>query len=84
MEEFSSLVNLGATQGRFPVGAIVLIGLGFILLLDTTDIISMEVFERFWPALLIFFGVYLLYNRLNPAPHNPAAGPASSDRGVRQ
>ena len=27
---------------RFPVGAVLLIGLGFILLLDTTDIISIE------------------------------------------
>ena len=45
-----------------------LIGLGFILLLDTTDIISMEQFERYWPVLLIVFGLYMLYARMNPAP----------------
>ncbi len=84
VEEFSSLINLGTTHGRFPGGAILLIGLGFVLLLDTTNIISIDVFARFWPALLIFFGVYLLYNRLNPAAHNPAAGSAPTDRSVRQ
>jgi hypothetical protein len=67
VEEFSSLFEIRHTHGRFPVGAIVLIVLGFILLLDTTDIISMEQFVRYWPLLLIGFGLYLLYARLNPA-----------------
>jgi hypothetical protein len=68
VEEFSSLFDVRVGQGRFPTGAILLIGLGFILLLDTTDIISIEMFARYWPALLIFLGVYLLYARMNPAP----------------
>ena len=42
VEEFSSLFDVRPTHGRFPAGALLLIGLGFILLLDTTDIISME------------------------------------------
>ena len=67
VEEFSSLFEIRHTHGRFPVGAIVLIVLGFILLLDTTEIISMEQFIRYWPLLLIGFGLYLLYARLNPA-----------------
>lgn len=67
VEEFSSLFDVKASHGRFPMGAIVLIGLGFLLLLDTTDIVSMEVFARYWPALLIGLGIYLLYARLNPA-----------------
>lgn len=75
VEEFSSLFDMRATHGRFPAGAILLIGLGFILLLDTTDIISMAVFARYWPALLIFLGLYLLYARLNPATH---VGPADN------
>jgi hypothetical protein len=65
VEEFSSLFEIRQTHGRFPVGAIVLIGVGFVLLLDTTDIISLEQFERYWPAVLILAGVYLLYARLN-------------------
>jgi TM2 domain-containing membrane protein YozV len=67
VEEFSSLFEIKQTHGRFPVGAILLIGIGFILLLDTTDIISMERFERYWPVLLIGLGIYMLYARLNPA-----------------
>jgi TM2 domain-containing membrane protein YozV len=67
VEEFSSLFEVHQTNGRFPVGALLLIGVGFILLLDTTDIISMERFERYWPLLLIGIGVYMLYARLNPA-----------------
>jgi TM2 domain-containing membrane protein YozV len=66
VEEFSSLFDVRPTQGRFPAGAILLIGLGFLLLLDTTDIISMEQLERYWPVGLILFGLYLLYARLSP------------------
>ena len=67
VEEFSSLIDIRQGQGRFPAGAILLIGLGFILLLDTTDIISMEQLERYWPVGLILFGLYMLYARLSPA-----------------
>jgi len=65
VEEFSSLFDVRPTQGRFPAGAILMIGLGFLLLLDTTDIISMEQLERYWPVGLILFGLYLLYARLS-------------------
>jgi hypothetical protein len=67
VEEFSSLFDVRPTHGRFPAGALLLIGLGFILLLDTTDIISMDQMERYWPVGLIVFGLYLLYARLSPA-----------------
>jgi putative Mn2+ efflux pump MntP len=78
VEEFSSLFDMRPTHGRFPVGALLLIVLGFILLLNTTDIISLEVFARYWPALLIVFGVYMLYNRLNPASHQAVSQPIGS------
>jgi hypothetical protein len=65
IDEFSSLIDVRPTQGRFPVGAILLIGLGFILLLDTTDIIDMEQLSRYWPAGLIVLGFYMLYNRIS-------------------
>jgi hypothetical protein len=70
VEEFSSLFELRPSSGRFPVGAIALIALGFLLLLETTDIISMYQLERYWPALLIAFGFYLLHTRLNSADRN--------------
>lgn len=66
VEEFSSLVDVRGAHGRFPAGAILLIGLGFILLLDTTDLISMDQLERYWPVGLILFGLYMLYVRLSP------------------
>ena len=88
VEEFSSVFDIRPAPGRFPVGAILLIGLGFILLLDTTDIISFAVLTRYWPALLIVFGLYMLYNRLGPSDHRSAiarsAGDTTSDGGSRR
>ena len=54
-----------------------LIVLGFILLLNTTDIIRMETLERYWPVGLIVCGVYMLYVRVAPRSH--AAAPADTD-----
>lgn len=65
VEEFSSLFDVRPTHGKFPAGAILLIVIGFILLLDTTDMIDMYQLERFWPAGLIVFGIYMLYARLS-------------------
>jgi Domain of unknown function (DUF5668)/B-box zinc finger len=70
VEEFSSLFDVRPTQGRFPAGAILLIAVGFLLLLDTTDIISMEQLERYWPVGLIVCGIYMLYVRVSEnSPH---------------
>ncbi|HEU5022906.1 MAG TPA: DUF5668 domain-containing protein [Bryobacteraceae bacterium] len=66
VEEFSGQFDFRAGGNRVPVGAILLMGLGFILLLDTTDIISIDEFVKYWPAGLILLGVYLLYNQLSP------------------
>jgi TM2 domain-containing membrane protein YozV len=81
VEEFSSLFEVRHSHGKFPIGAILLIGVGFILLLDTTDLISMERFERYWPVLLIGVGLYLLYARLNPAER---ANSQASNGGIRR
>lgn len=78
VEEFSSLLDFRTVHGRLPGGAIALIGLGFILLLNSTEIIPIRFFTRFWPGLLIFFGIYLLYNRSNPSPQN-SVPPLPSD-----
>ena len=69
VEEFSSLFEVRHHNSRFPIGAILLIGVGFILLLDTTEIINMEQFQRYWPLGLIGLGLYMLYTRLNPSEH---------------
>jgi len=80
VEEFSSLFEGRHTSSRFPIGAILLIGVGFILLLDTTDLISMERFERYWPVLMIGVGLYMLYARLNPPENASGAQPANGGR----
>jgi hypothetical protein len=82
VEEFSSLFEVKHTSSKFPIGAILLIGIGFILLLDTTDIISMERFERYWPLLMIGVGLYMLYARLNPSENANGAQP--SNGGIRR
>ena len=64
VEEFSSLIDLSNTSGRFPVGAVVLIGLGTLLLLDQTDLLPLDRLIRFWPVGLILIGVYMLYARV--------------------
>jgi TM2 domain-containing membrane protein YozV len=64
VDEFSSLIDLNARGSRFPAGAVLLILVGVLLLLSTTDIIPLERILRYWPVLLIVLGVYLLYARL--------------------
>jgi TM2 domain-containing membrane protein YozV len=64
VDELSSLVNVPQGSGRVPVGPIILISLGVLLLLDTLDLISFDQVERFWPLLLIAGGAYMLYNRI--------------------
>jgi hypothetical protein len=71
IDEFSSLVNLRGQPGGFPAGAIVLIGLGVVLLLNTLEIIRFRYLVRYWPVLLIFAGVYMLYTRVASRADTP-------------
>jgi Domain of unknown function (DUF5668) len=65
VDEFSSLINMRSGAGQFPVGAVVLIVLGVILLLNTLDILEFRYLVRYWPVLLILIGVYMLWGRLS-------------------
>jgi hypothetical protein len=71
VDEFSSLFHIRGAQGGLPLGAILLVIVGFVLLLNTTDIISMDVFARYWPAGLIAIGIYLLYARVSASHGSP-------------
>jgi len=62
VEELSSFINVG--EAGFPIGAVILIGLGFLLLLNTLDLLSIDVVLRFWPVGLIAIGGYMLFTRL--------------------
>ena len=47
-----------------PIGAIILIALGALLLLGQLDLLSGRVFEYGWPLLLIALGVFLIVRRM--------------------
>jgi hypothetical protein len=67
VDEFSSLVNMRGGS-RFPTGAVLLIVLGVVLLLNTLDILDFRYLARYWPVVLILAGVYMLWARLSAAP----------------
>lgn len=51
---------------RLPVTPILLIALGTILLLNNLGLLDLRRTLRFWPALLIGAGLYMLLNRFSP------------------
>ncbi len=63
VDEFSSLVNLQATGGNAPAGAITLVVIGSLLLLNNMEIIRFRHLVKFWPVLLIGAGIFMLVNR---------------------
>jgi hypothetical protein len=71
VDEFSSLVNLRVAGAGFPTGAVLLIGIGTLLLLNTLDILRFRHLIRYWPVILIVTGVYMLYARVTGAPAAP-------------
>ena len=50
-----------------PIGAVILVGLGVLFLLNTLDILRWHWIGRFWPVLLIVIGVWSWMKR-NPGP----------------
>jgi len=83
LDEFSSLIDLHARGSHFPGGAVLLIVVGVLLLLDTTDLIPLERFLRYWPILLILLGVYLLYGRVSGmSAHADGTSPVNSRQEV--
>jgi TM2 domain-containing membrane protein YozV len=64
VDEFSSLLPLRTQRTGFPVGPVVLIGLGALFLLNTLDVLRFYDIARYWPVALIALGVYMLYCRL--------------------
>ena len=47
-----------------PIGAIILIGLGVLFLLDNFHIFDFIRIGRLWPLILIFAGLYMFRNKL--------------------
>ena len=71
VDEFSGLSG-SASATRFPAAAVLLIVFGIVFLLNNLDMLDLRRILRFWPALMIGFGVYLLWMRL--AAGNASAG----------
>ena len=67
--EFSSLIPVHGGPARFPVAPVLLIALGIVFLLNNLEILLLRRALRFWPALLIVLGGYLLYIRLTSEVH---------------
>jgi hypothetical protein len=69
---------------RTPVGAIVLIGLGVLFLLNTLDVFHFDWIGRLWPLLIIGFGAALFVRRSReispppPPPPPPPPGPGGA------
>lgn len=62
---------------REPIGALVLIVLGVLFLLNTLDVFHFDWFGRLWPVLLICFGVALFLKRTRELPPPPPPPPQS-------
>ncbi len=55
---------------REPIGAVILIALGLLILLHQVDWFSGRVFEYSWPVVLIGLGVWLIVRRLSETKGN--------------
>jgi hypothetical protein len=64
-------------RGKIPVGAVVLIGLGVLFLLHTMGIME-NGFDRFWPLILIFLGIWMFYRRWERNPQACSCGRCST------
>lgn len=51
---------------QIPLGAVILIGLGVLFLLDTLDVFPLHWMGRAWPVILIVLGVWMFMKRMSP------------------
>jgi TM2 domain-containing membrane protein YozV len=56
--------NLIEGEGRKPIGALVLIGIGALLLLGNFGLLQRDWFQKSWPVALILIGGWLLWDRM--------------------
>jgi hypothetical protein len=62
VDEFSSLIPIRGSSA-FPFAPVLLIVLGTVFLLSNLELLELRKVLRFWPAILIVLGVYMLYAR---------------------
>jgi len=56
-------LGFGDPEKATPIGPLVLIVLGVLFLMNTLDFFPMRFLWRFWPAILIALGVWMLWKR---------------------
>jgi hypothetical protein len=71
VDEFSGLVRAREARSRFPMAPVLLIAFGVLFLLDNLDLLKIGRLLRYWPALLIVLGIYLLYERVTESKYEP-------------
>ena len=64
VDEFSSLIPMRGTAGRFPAAPLILIALGVVFLLHNLDIVDLQRLLKYWPVGLIALGIYMLFLRV--------------------
>ncbi|MBV8845379.1 MAG: hypothetical protein JO307_21430, partial [Bryobacterales bacterium] len=81
VDAVSSLIQApgGGTGSKFPAGPIILIALGVLLLLDNLGLFELRRALRYWPALLIAIGIYLLYARLSSSSSSNSSSSSSAE-----
>lgn len=64
-DDLLGLSRLGpvTTDSRPPIGAVILIGLGVLFLLQNVGILSFHWLGRLWPLALIAAGIWVIYKR---------------------
>lgn len=59
---------LVGTDGKLPLGPIILIGLGVLLLFANFGLFRWDLFGRLWPIALIALGAWILFGRARQTP----------------
>lgn len=75
--------GMGPRRRGEPVGALVLIGLGVLFLLNSMDVFHFNWIGRLWPVLIIGIGVALFIRRTRELPPPPPPPPPPSAGGTQ-
>jgi hypothetical protein len=78
VDAVSSLIHIPGSRMKFPAGPVILIALGILLLLDNLGLFELRRAMRYWPALLIAAGVYMLYMRVTSSTSSSSSSSSSS------
>lgn len=67
-----------------PIGALILIGFGLLLLMNQLGFLAERVIHILWPLIFIAIGVWLVIRRIGDTPQIPPQGPGSGTTGGAQ